>query len=556
MKTTNTFLPLLLVIFFLDFDIRSGEVPVNYYTSSFDTAVNIQENSIPWFIREEIKNFENSNQIKIDGMRIFGNKYISDLYKGVEYRPVWTHSKNTADLLTILEESYYEGLNPDDYHLDFIKNHLELSDKMEPKVMATLDILMTDAILTYAFHMVQGKVNPSSFDSNWNYHERPMPDDVDFRLLNRLQTKTLNETIDFLRPEMPLYHELQEKFVLLDSMKKVGGEIQQLEYPGNALKPGVKSPAVSALKDHMKNYGYVFEHPEEDLYDEELEEAVKDFQMITGLETDGICGKGTYKALNIPLAERLDIIRVNMERCRWMNNTLPEKFILVNIADYNLYIFRNNDIEYKCRVVVGKEFNKTPVFSSDIKYVVFNPTWTVPYSIASKEMLPKLKKDSNYLQNRNMTLLRGNEVINPSTVDFKQYSQNNFPYTIRQEPGPNNALGLVKFIFPNNYAVYLHDTPSKSFFERTDRAFSHGCVRVKDPLILAEELLYDQGYDSEKIKEVIQSKKLKNVYLTEPMPVMIMYWTCYVDDQDGRIRFFRDVYGRDKKVLQELKKKR
>lgn len=556
MKTKYPFFTSILFFLFLAIDARPGDILDNYYQNPVDTATNIKENSIPWFIREEIKEFKSSSQIKIDGRKIFGNQYISDLYERVNFQPVWTDSKNTSDLLRILEDSFYEGLNPDDYHLDFMKNHLVASDKKEPKEMATADILMTDAILTYAFHMVQGKVNPSSFDPNWNYHERPMPDDVDFRLLNRLQTKTLNETIDFLRPEMPLYHELQERFVLLDSMKKAGGEIHPLEYPGSALKPGVKSPAVIALKDHMNNYGYMFEHPEEDLYDEELEEAVKDFQMITGLETDGICGKGTYKALNVPLAERLDIIRVNMERCRWINNTLPEEFILVNIADYNLYIFRNNEIEYRCRVVVGKEFNKTPVFTSDIKYVVFNPTWTVPYSISSKEILPKLKKDANYLQNRNMTLLMGDQVINPSTIDFKQYSQNNFPYTIRQEPGPNNALGLVKFIFPNKYAVYLHDTPSKSFFERTDRAFSHGCVRVKDPLILAEELLDDQGYDSEKIAEVIQSKKLKNVYLTEPMPVMIMYWTCYVDDQDGEIRFFRDVYGRDKKVLQELKKKR
>ena len=219
------------------------------------------------------------------------------------------------------------------------------------------------------------------------------------------------------------------------------------------------------------------------------------------------------------------------------------------------YIIKKREIDYQCRVVVGKQYHKTPVFKSDIKYVVFNPTWTVPYSIASKEMLPKLKKDPNYLQNRNMVLLSGDKEVNPSTVDFNQYSQKNFPYTIRQEPGPNNALGLVKFIFPNKYSVYLHDTPSKSKFEKTERAFSHGCVRVKDPLILAEQLLGEKGYDSNKIAEVIKSKETKNVYLSNPMPVMIMYWTCYVNTE-GRIYFFRDIYGRDKKVLKELKKRR
>jgi murein L,D-transpeptidase YcbB/YkuD len=245
-----------------------------------------------------------------------------------------------------------------------------------------------------------------------------------------------------------------------------------------------------------------------------------------------------------------------MERCRWINNDLPEEFLLVNIAEYRLYLFRDRTIDYECRVVVGKEFHETPVFTSDIKYVVFNPTWTVPYSIASKEILPKLKKDPNYLQKRNITLLKGKEEIDPSTVDFTQYSQNSFPYTLRQEPGPNNALGLVKFIFPNKHAVYLHDTPSKSYFEKTDRAFSHGCVRVKDPFILAEQLLGDKGYDSEKIAEVIKTKKLKNEYLSKPMPVMIMYWTCYENDKDGMIYFFRDIYGRDKKILTELNRDR
>jgi murein L,D-transpeptidase YcbB/YkuD len=353
-----------------------------------------------------------------------------------------------------------------------------------------------------------------------------------------------------------MYQELRKWFAVLDSMQKAGGEIAPIEYPGSPLRLGDSTHAVGILKKQMAGYGYEFNSPDNDLFDEELDNAIKDFQMINGLDTDGICGKATYKALNISLDERLDIIRVNMERCRWIDNDLPQEFLLVNIADYHLYIFKNREIDYQCRVVVGKEFHETPVFTSDITYIVFNPTWTVPYSIASKEILPKLKKDPNYLQNRNMTLLRGQQVVNPSTVDFGQYSQRNFPFTIRQEPGPNNALGLVKFMFPNKYAVYLHDTPSKSYFERSERAFSHGCVRVKDPLILAEQLLGDRGYDSDKIASVIKSKKLQNVNLSEPMPVMLMYWTCYENEEDGRINFYRDVYGRDKKLLSELNKNR
>jgi murein L,D-transpeptidase YcbB/YkuD len=403
-----------------------------------------------------------SGIIKLGKQKIIRNPVITNVYKDADYNPLWHKTGNQKDLLEILEGSFFEGLNPGDYHIDYIREHmqkLEQGVRVSEEDYAIADIVMTDAILSYAFHMIQGKVNPTQLDPNWNYSERPLPDDVEFRLMQRLHTGTLKEGAARVRPEIPMYAALRRSFARMDSMKQAGIEIQALEYPGTALRLGDSSAAVGALKAHMTVYGFVFGNPDRDKFDEELEEAVKDFQMVSGLEIDGICGKATYKALNIPLDERLDMVRINMERCRWLNNDLPEEFLLVNIADYNLYILKERQIEYQCRVVVGKEIHETPVFTSDIKYVVFNPTWTVPYSIATKETLPRLKKEPNYLQDRNMTLLRGENVVDPSTVDFNQYSQRNFPFTIRQEPGPNNSLGLVKFIFPNKYAVYLHDTP-------------------------------------------------------------------------------------------------
>ena len=523
------------------------------------SAQEADEKPIQESIREYVSQLEGSGTIKLGKQKIIGNPVITKLYQGEDYQPVWGSASNRQDLIKVLEDAYFEGLNPEDYHIDFIKEH---DDKIEGGMRITMDeyaiadIVMTNAVLTYAFHMIQGKVHPTTLDPNWNYSERPLPDSAEFRLMHRLQTESLKEGVANIRAELPMYMELRKWFARLDSIQKTGGEIQQIEYPGAPLRLGDSSMAVRELKRQMVGYRYDISAPDNKKFDKELENAVKDFQTITGLDPDGICGKATYKALSISLDDRLDIIRVNMERCRWINNDLPQEFLLVNIADYHLYIFRDRQIDYECRVVVGKEFHETPVFTSDIKYVVFNPTWTVPYSIASKEILPKLKKDPNYLQNRNMTLLRGQEVVNPTTVDFSKYSQNSFPFTIRQEPGPNNAVGLVKFIFPNKYAVYLHDTPSKSYFEKSDRAFSHGCVRVKDPLILAEQLLGDKGYDSEKIASVIKTKKLQNVNLSKPMPVMLMYWTCYENDKDGRIYFYKDVYGLDKKILSELKKKR
>jgi len=232
----------------------------------------------------------------------------------------------------------------------------------------------------------------------------------------------------------------------------------------------------------------------------------------------------------------------------------PREFLLVNIADFHLYIFQDAVIDYTSRVVVGKEHHETPIFTSNIQYVVFNPTWTVPYSIATKETLPRLKRDPDYLSNRNMTLLRNGKEIDPYSIDFSKYSVNNFPFTIRQEPGIYNALGRMKFIFPNKYSVYLHDTPSKSYFEKSERTFSHGCVRVQNPHLLAEQLLGDKGYDQEKIKEVLKTEKETIVHLENKMPVLLMYWTCYENHENGKMYFYKDVYNRDKVILDELLK--
>ena len=512
-------------------------------------------------IQESIEKYcaklEDSKSVKLVNQKVIGNQELINFYKSLDYTPLWEDSKNRADLVDILADSYYEGLNPEDYHFDFIRSHNEdLKNKVRKDAdeSAKADIIMTDAMLTYALHTIQGKLSPGDLDPNWNYSENKVPDNVEIKVLHRLQSNTLKEGFENIRSQLPLYQNLKYWFARYDSIQKADGDIKVIEYPGSPLRLGDSSSVVGEIKMNLSNYSNSFNYSDNDLFDEDLQDALMQFQSENGLDDDGIAGKETFKMLNISISDRLDIIRINMERCRWVNNDIPDEFVLVNIVDYNLYLFKNKKVDYQCRVVVGKDANETPVFNSDIKYVVFNPTWTVPYSISSKEILPKLKSDPRYLQDRNMTLLKGGDKVDPSTVDFNKYSKNNFPFTIRQEPGPNNALGLVKFIFPNKHAVYLHDTPSKSYFERTDRAFSHGCVRVQNPLTFAELLLGDKGYDAEKISTTIKSKETKNVYLTEPMPVMLMYWTCFMNE--GQIYFYKDIYDRDKMILKEFYDKR
>jgi murein L,D-transpeptidase YcbB/YkuD len=223
----------------------------------------------------------------------------------------------------------------------------------------------------------------------------------------------------------------------------------------------------------------------------------------------------------------------------------------VNIAGFRAYLLRDREIVWETKVQVGKTYHQSPVFRDEIKYLVFNPTWTVPYSIASKEILPAIKRDPEYFQKRDFDVKnRSGEIIDPTTVDWASVTQRNFVYTLVQRPGPNNALGRVKFMFPNKYAVYLHDTPSKYLFSRAERAFSHGCVRVENPYDFAE-LLLGSGWDQDKIAVTLDSKETKTVMLPEPLPVLLMYWAAVVS-QDGEVTFYDDVYSRDQRIADAL----
>jgi murein L,D-transpeptidase YcbB/YkuD len=500
-----------------------------------------------------------STYVSLGVGHVFVSEELIKVYNDVEYKRLWSEEKNRNDLLKIIKGSYYDGLSPEDYHIKAIEQlYLERGEDTESEAirLAQIDVLMTDAIMLYAFHMIQGKVDPVSLDPNWNYSKRDIPEDIDLRLISRLEEQSLGDSVKTLRPALPMYDEYRKWFAHYDSLKKNDGKISQLEYPGEPLKLGDSSALVSELKKHLENFDVSGVSDDDGYFDEDLEATLIDFQSHFGLTADGVAGESTFNAMNTSIHDRMNMIRVNMERCRWIYNVPPSEFLLVNIADFHLYIFRDGAIDYSSRVVVGKEHHETPIFTSNIQYVVFNPTWTIPYSIATKETLPRLKRDPDYLSNRNMTLLRNGKEVDPYTVDFNQYSVNNFPFTIRQEPGIYNALGRMKFIFPNKYSVYLHDTPSKSYFEKTERTFSHGCVRVQNPHLLAEQLLGNKGYDQEKIKEVLKTEKETIVHLENKMPVLLMYWTCYEDEGNGKMYFYKDVYNRDKVILEELLKKK
>jgi murein L,D-transpeptidase YcbB/YkuD len=262
---------------------------------------------------------------------------------------------------------------------------------------------------------------------------------------------------------------------------------------------------------------------------------------------------GTLEAVNVTVETRIDQIRVNLERARWVFHSVHGKFVLVDIAGFEVAVRQEDGLTWTCRAQVGKPYHETPVFRSDIKYLVFCPTWTIPPGILEEDTLPAVKRDPDYLAKRNINVIdRNGNVVDQASIDWSKYSAQDLPYALRQEPGPNNALGQIKFIFPNPHLVYLHDTPSKSLFDHTDRAFSSGCIRVEKPFELAELLLNDpEKWNQEEIKKAIESGKTRTVFLPVPVPVLLFYWTVE-PFPNGEVHFKSDLYGRDEAILEGL----
>jgi murein L,D-transpeptidase YcbB/YkuD len=290
------------------------------------------------------------------------------------------------------------------------------------------------------------------------------------------------------------------------------------------------------------------------VFDTALEQGVVAFQDRHNLEADGAIGAQTLAAMNVTVDERIDQIRVNLERLRWVVRDIEDEFVITNIASFRTYLVRDREIVWSGRSQVGRFYRQTPVFTAKIKYLQFNPTWTVPPGILTKDILPAIQKDIGYLARKNMDLIdRDGKKVDPASVDWSQYRAGRLPpYQFVQRPGPTNALGRVKFIFPNSHFVFLHDTPSKALFERTERTFSSGCIRVENPFVFAELLLNNPGkWNSDSIQKLLDSEKPQNVFLDEPLTVMLLYGTVGATDME-LVRFYNDIYQRDARVLNSL----
>ena len=520
------------------------------------TASSSQETSASEVIRDRMDLLGSMGSLEIGEEGIRGRLILPMFYERRDFEPVWSDPGRFQELWKLIVASADDGLVPEDYHMEAIDKIAGEGDRTKnPHSSADLDILCTDALLTLAYHMKFGKVDPERLDADWNIYE-DMAELTD--MLDRMEkvfeggSGSVTEAMDEIRPSYEIYRALSRALVEYRKTEAEGGWAGVPE--GETLKEGMRDPRVIKLRERLIVAGDLkTDGSADDLFDEELARGVENFQRRHGLEVDGVVGKNTIATLNIPVSGKIDRIRVNLERLRWVLQDDSRLFIVVNIAEFELYYAGDEELIWHSRVQVGKEYRKTPVFRADLEYIVFNPTWTVPPTILKKDMIPKAAKDPSYLDGKNIKVIDNKGRVIPSAkVDWNRYLNGGFPYMLRQDPGPNNALGRVKFIFPNKHFVFLHDTPSRSLFSRTKRTFSSGCIRLENPLEFAEVLLNDpDSWSLEKIEQLIESAETKTVHLDEPLPVFLLYWTAFVTFE-GTVHFREDIYDRDDPILKDL----
>ena len=513
-----------------------------------------QVDSANLFIEEKIDELWTTGKLNIGFADIASKHWLPDLYERNDFQLLWQNPQNVEDLLKDIASIADDGLNPEDYHLSqllVLKLRLDDVESPDPSLLADYDILLTDSLVRLCYHIQFGKVDPESLDPAWNMTRQVRNQNPVGAIEKRLRTGSLAQGLDNIRPEIDYYHLLKSVLKNYRTIQDAGGWETVPEGP--TLKPGMTDQRISQLRKRLAVTGdFEGTVSDSDLFDEELEAAVIRFQNRHRLEADGAVGKNTYAALNITVKQKIDQIRVNLERARWVFHKMPPDYIEVDIAGFQAYDIEGANINWTSKVQVGKPFRKTPVFKSKIKYIVFNPTWTVPPTILRKDILPKIKKNPGYLSKMKISVIdRKGRTVDPNSVNWSQYSKG-IPYTLRQEPGPHNALGRMKFIFPNKYFIYLHDTPSQALFGRKDRAFSSGCIRVEKDMELAEILLNDPDkWNRESIQKLLDTNKTRRVNLPKPKPVMLLYVTIRLDEKDNLI-FIKDIYERDRAVLEGL----
>jgi murein L,D-transpeptidase YcbB/YkuD len=554
-------LPLFAVLAFADCGRPKKNAPVENAK-----AVTVSVEAMRDIIRQRATLFDGLGRVFCGNEVLCGSSVLPRFYAARDFVPAWTEAgRPTAamdELVAAIRDIWRAGLDPGDYRLsriqslvDDLKNGRGPND---PEGFVDLDMILTDSFLLMASHLESGIVNPQTIKADWFIKSRQA--DLAVVLRDALASGAIGEALQALHPRHPWYQSLKDTLPSVFEIQKKGG---WGEVPaGPPLKKRATGPRVEALRSRLTAAG---DMPVVEstvgpsapaVFDDAMVEGVKRFQLRHSLEPDGVVGGATIEAMNVPVERRIDQIKANLERWRWLPFDFGERYILVNIASFSLEIIENGRSVMRMPVIVGRDYRETPVFGANMTYLVLNPTWAVPRKLAVEDILPNVRKDPGYLAAKMIRVFpdgtKQASEIDPTTIEWTQLSADYFPYQLRQDPGPVNALGRIAFMLPNVYSVYLHDTPEPWLFQRAERGFSSGCIRVADALGLAEHLLAaEKGWDRPGIMAALETGKTRVVKLSRPVPVVLVYHKAWADDQ-GIMHFQRDAYGRDEPLIRAL----
>ncbi|PKK83063.1 MAG: peptidoglycan-binding protein [candidate division Zixibacteria bacterium HGW-Zixibacteria-1] len=548
MKKYTLIIMLISVLFFL------GAIS----TFSFDINGGKIDNAIAEQIRNRIESSAILETIIIGDELVYASMALPVFYERRGYYPGWIDSgmilQQADSLIGIIKLAGAEGLRPNDYHVakidslvSTVRRSFRLSEAKKVIILADLDLLLTDAFLIYGSHLISGKVNPVTIDPEWftNLCEADLISILD----NALTENSISSTLRNLAPPQAGYTLLKKALRRYRALDSQGGWPAVPEGP--TLKKGDAGERIPVLRQRLTITGDLAEYsaPDSILFDDSLEAAVKRFQNRHGLDIDGSVGKSTLAALNVPANQRVRQILLNLERWRWLPQDLGKRHILINIANYELDVNEDTVTVLTMRIIVGKTYRRTPVFSDKMTYLVLSPYWNIPANITSQDVIPMMKKNPEYIKEQNIKIFRGygseRVEIRPESIDWAALSPKKFDFWLRQEPGPKNALGGIKFMFPNKFNVYLHDTPDKNLFSKSSRGFSSGCIRIEKPFDLALYLLRNlPNWSREEMIKAVNAGAERTVPLPEQIPVHVLYWTAWVSP-DGGVNFREDIYNRD-----------
>lgn len=493
---------------------------------------------------------------------------LETLYQSTGYVPLWIKNgkpiPQAQKAIASLAKADEHGLDSADYDIELLSQwlgNLNGQATTNQQDLAAFDVALSLNTMRYAASLYMGRINPKVV--NFSLDIEPKKQDLPALLRKLVNSDNPEALLADLEPKLKHYTYLKSALAQFRQLEKDVPK-DPLNLPPK-FKPGNQHADVPKLRKLLFALGDMTEGDPNDAsttYDKALVEGVKRFQTRHGLATDGAIGKGTLAQLNVPISQRIRQIQLGLERMRWLPDAIQGRYIMVNIPSFQLYGFHNGSGSERpdliMNVIVGEviDGHNTPVFHSDMTYVNFRPYWNVPPSIAAKEYVPILRRSPGYLASHDMEIVANFSpnatVYSASGGNISQLASGGLK--LRQKPGPKNALGAVKFAFPNTNNVYLHSTPAQSLFKRSRRDFSHGCIRVEFPVTLAEFVLKDyEEWPKEKIEEAMKADKPKIVSLKTPIPVYIFYSTVLAD-ADGKVMFYEDLYGHDKILADVLAK--